>query len=1720
MSQKDFSIKIAAADTRKTKERDYWMKRLSADGGPVKSRFPYDFDYKSDNSDIGSVEFKKVYFRLSAHQFSMVMKLAGDSNVKLYILLAAMLNLLLDKYMYTDNHPGDSERDIVIGTPISRQEDEKNLINTVLPIRNRFNHGMPVKELLMQVRETIIGAAEHRNYPVELLPEQLGLANSGPGFPLFDIILLLENIHDKRYIEHIPVNIIFSFRRASGAVEGFVEYNPLVYRQDTMEQVVKRFKRLMANALDGLDKPLRDVEMVSEEEKRQVLVEFNRTAAPYPADKTLHRLFAEQMEQTPDHIAVISRVHVTYRELNEKSNQLAQYLFHEKNIQPDERVGVLMESSPDLAVAIMGILKAGAAYLPIDPSLPGERMKTIIHDASVGVVLSQKKYLRILNRLQWECDSFHTYLCMDTRDIYGEEEEETSPLMDKTLWEYVGKSAADDIEGGGWLSSYTGEPFSGEEMAEYGDNVLKKLAPFLHPQMRVLEIGCASGITMYRIAPGVGFYYGTDLSQVIIEKNKKKIEQEGHQNIKLSGVAAHEIGRLGENNFDLVIMNSVIQCFHGHHYLGKVIRTCIDLMGEEGYLFIGDIMDQQLKEALIREMIEFKRARRGRGKNYKTKIDFSEELFISRAFFADLAVDLPVIKEIHFSRKIYTVENELTKFRYDVLITIDKKQRRNDTTGGRKECRHKYRQDARAIEFYDRVDVHCRVKPGNLAYVIYTSGSTGKPKGVMVEHRGVVNTLFYRKAVYRMGASVRALQLFSYAFDGFVTAFFTPLLSGAAVILPGGEEGKDILKIKEAIFSSGVGHFISVPALFRVIMGALTPEQAASLKVVALAGDKLTPDLLDLAAKKNKELEIVNEYGVTEAAVMSTLYRHQERDKIIKIGFPIGNTRIYILGSGKRPQPVGIYGELCISGAGLARGYLNNPELTAEKFDPDLWDYQTFFGGSRGAILQKSPPGRRRHYRTGDMARWSVDGAIEFGGRIDAQVKIRGFRIETGEIETLLRTHEDVSEALVAAVEIDVGERSLCAYIVPYAGYSPDTADLKAYLSRQLPDYMIPVYFVFIEKIPFTAAGKVDRRALPKPGTLRRQRGIAPRDEVERKLAELWCRVLGIDEAQGVVGIDDNFFELGGHSLRATALTAGIHKEMNVEVPLVEVFKSPYIRELSRYIREASRTRYAPIEPVEKREYYPLSPAQQRFYMIQRMTPGTTAYNMPQVIPLGPDADKKRIETVFRRLIESHESLRTAFITVDDKPVQGIYDEVEFAIEFYNLATGATEGTEGTEEEKKKIQNSFIRPFDLSRPPLLRVGLVETPGGDSLLLVDMHHIISDGTSQMVLAGNFVSLYKGEALESIRLQYRDFSQWQNRRLETESGRMKADRVFWLDHLAGKLPVLNIPTDFPRPRERGYAGESFSGSLGRELSRQVSRLSRQTDTTLYMVLLTALNILLSRYTGQEDIIIGSPAAGRNHADLEKVIGLVLGTILMRNFPSAEKSFREFLQEVRARTLAAYEHHAYPFEELLKKLDYREDPARNAVSDVALIVQNMFPAAPAESAPGVPGVSKLDFTIHALEQGEEIIFIVEYRTALFRRSTMERLTAHLGNILKESLKNPGIHLGEIDMISSREKREVMGIEAPCFPLSHPQKRIYYTEKRYPYTSACNLAFTVRYNRLLDRGLLEEAINRVLRRNEGLWLRIVEFDYPGGSGSWAFRRFNGVDSPASPRTFRLDQP
>ena len=900
---------------------------------------------------------------------------------------------------------------------------------------------------------------------------------------------------------------------------------------------------------------LSEFDLLDEGEEEALLERLrglNQTTTAYPRDLTAHRVFSEQAARNPEQTAVIYEgTRLTYGELERRSNVLAHFLV-QRGIRPEEPVAVMLDRSPAMIVALLGILKAGAAYVPISHDLPFERLKYILADTRARFLISEKQYIKSLNRLQWECRELQAFLCLDSRDVHGEIEEQGG-MMEPEMWEHVARETFDDISGGGWKSSYTGEWLSREVMDEYGENIRRKLEPLLNEQSRVLEIGCASGISMFRLAPLVGRYYGTDLSRGIIAWAGREAAGRGLDQVRLAALAAHEIDQIDEHEFDVVIINSVIECFSGHNYLRQVLRKAIALMPDDGYLFLGNVWDQDLKQEFVNSLLEFKRQHPNQG--YRTKTDRADELYLSRTFLEDLRCDLPEIAEIEYSGMLGSAESELSRFGFDALIRIEKRRTRRLHSS-----RVKYQFDQQALAGLPEAPLPERTGPQGLAYLMYTSGTSGQPKGVMIEHRSILRLVLETNYI-RLGPDDRTLQTGALGFDASTFEIWGPLLNGGGVVLPPGKSFLDVRDLARMIRADRITTLFLTTGLFNQVV-EIDLHVFDELKVLLTGGEKVSVQHFNRVRERHPGLSLKHVYGPTENTTFSTCYEVTNRhERDVPIGRPISNTTAYILDENGKPAPPGVPGELCVGGDGLSRGYLNDPELTNRKFIPHPFE-----------------PGARL-YRTGDLARWSPEDEIEFIGRIDTQVKVRGYRIELEEIESCLLRHEAVREAAVITADLGGDGSELVAYVAAEkaAGdQEPSLNELRGYVKSALPEYMVPAHWVRLEKLPLNANGKIDRRALPAPSVAKAAGTEAdrPATPLEQQLAAIWERVLG----QREISATADFFDLGGHSLKVTRLVSLIQQEMGVEVPITIVFRTPTIRDLAGYLSDLSQ-----LAPLDRR---------------------------------------------------------------------------------------------------------------------------------------------------------------------------------------------------------------------------------------------------------------------------------------------------------------------------------------------------------------------------------------------------------------------------------------------------------------------------------------------------------------------------------------------------------
>ncbi|UCH95998.1 MAG: amino acid adenylation domain-containing protein, partial [Candidatus Aminicenantes bacterium] len=1320
------------------RQEEYWLKEFTGEI-PV-LELPVDYPRPAVQDFEGSSQ----RFEIDAKETTELKALALQEGATLFIVMLAICNAWLSRL--------SGQEDIIVGTVTAGRKDEDfqsiigMFVNT-LALRNYPAPGKTFKEFLEEVKERTLAAFDNQDYPFEDLVDRLSCSRDLSRNPVFDVMFTLQDMKDPgpeiktasidlKVIPYKQESKTAKFDLGLNGVEveqGLVfnvEYRTKLFKKTTLQRFIHYFQKIVSNVIRDPDQEILEIEIISEEEKNQVLFDFNRTAVEYPKNKLIHELFAGYVAATPDNIAVVGPLpikyrsymtymtYISYRELNEKSLQLAQ-LLRVKGVGPGSIVGIKMQRSMDMIAAILGILKAGAAYLPIDPDYPQDRIKYMLKDSGAKILLSEGR----------------------------------------------------------------------------------------HP-------------------------------------------------------------------------------------------------------------------------------------------------------------DFPVSQLPSFPASL----------------------------------------------------------PSSLAYIIYTSGSTGKPKGVMIEHRNVVR-LVKNSNYINLTRKDKLLMTGSIAFDITTFEIWGSLLNGLSLYLVDESFILDAEKLEKVIAGYKISILHLIPQLFNQL-ASQGLELFAPLKYLLVGGDLVHPRHINVLRNKYKHIKILHMYGPTENTTFSTFFPLDNDDckSSIPLGKPISNSAVYILDQYNRLQPPGLMGELCVSGDGVARGYLNNPELTAEKF-VELKLYMSHTSHTSHTSYMSYI------YKTGDLGRWLPGGNIEFLGRMDQQVKIRGIRIEPGEIENQLLKHDDIKEAVVLDREegpggspTGWGDKYLCAYIVPS---SVDTAGLREYLSGVLPDYMVPSYFVPIEKIPLTPTGKLDRKALPGPEIRAAAGYAAPRNKIEKKLVEIWSQILGRDalhasQLRTSLGIDDNFFELGGHSLKAAIMAAKIRKEFNVNLSLKEIFKQPFIRGLSQCIEIGVKDKFTSIELAEEKEYYALSSAQQRLFILQQMEAVGTGYNMPAVMVLEGEVDKTKLEKTSQELIKRHESLRTLFEMKEEEPVQRVrlHRDIKFYIEYYDPAAGG--------QHPSSIIHHFVRPFDLSQAPLFRIGFIKIEETKHILMVDMHHIVSDGTSIRILVEDFMALYGGSTLPGLGIRYKDFSQWQKSAKRKKYPRKQEE--YWLKLFEEEIPVLDLPTDFLRPEVQRFEGKHTRFEIGKEDTEALKTLALQEGATLYMVLLSIYNILLSKVSSQEDIIVGSPVSGRTHADLHQIIGMFVNTLPLRNKPESKKTCIEFLKEVRTRALEAFENQEYPFEDLVEKVSINRDASRNPLFDVMFALQNTetleleIPGLKLKPYEFENRTSKFDLNLTAVETAKGLTFTWEYSTKLFKQETIERFIGYLNTIVSSVTANPGKKIQEIEIISEEEKHRVL--------------------------------------------------------------------------------------------------
>jgi amino acid adenylation domain-containing protein len=921
------------------------------------------------------------------------------------------------------------------------------------------------------------------------------------------------------------------------------------------------------------------------------------------------------------------------------------------------------------------------------------------------------------------------------------------------------------------------------------------------------------------------------------------------------------------------------------------------------------------------------------------------------------------------------------------------------------------------------------LKATDLAYVLYTSGSTGKPKGVMIGHGSLSNYIRWANDYYFSGghaqgggpAEAPSFGLFtSLSFDLTLTSLFCSLSRGGRLkVYPQQQELSSILSDYLSL-ESGLDSIKLTPSHLNLLEGLSL--KGTALKRAIVGGEALSARQVGILKAINPQIVVYNEYGPTEATV-GCVVRQVEQTEPVLIGKPIANTQIYILAQGRHLQPVGVAGEICIGGAGLARGYLNREQLTAERFVTNPFDPQ------------------QKMYRTGDLGKWLEDGNIEYLGRIDEQVKVRGFRIELGEIEQALLAHRAIEQAVVIAKATDT-EKELVAYFTTKGEAAGESASahadltalaLRSFLGRSLPSYMVPAHFVQLPALPLTPNGKLDKKALPDPSTGGIASGVeykAPVTGIERGLAAIWEEVLG----RTGIGLEDNFFALGGHSLKATRLVSHIYKHFHVKLPLEDIFAQPLLREQALLLAQSPLTQFLSLAPAPEQESYPLSSAQKRLWVLSQLDQASLAYHMPATLRLEGPLEAAALEAAFRALIGRHESLRTVFSQDEQGLVRQVILPAE-ALDFRFDCHDLRHQPDQQEQLARLIGQLNGERFDLQQGPLLRAGLMQVEDQHYVLGFAMHHIVSDGWSMQILVKEVLACYAAfsqglvPSLPSLRVHYKDYAHWQGQQLQGQA--FQAHRRYWLEQLEGPLPVIELPTDKARPPVKTYNGRVLTLWLPEDLCQGLRAVVHQQQATLFMGLLSVTKALLYRYSGQPDLIIGTPVAGREHFDLEEQIGFFVNTLPLRTRLEAQDSFAELLTKVKTTSLEAYAHQLYPFDQLVEELPLQRDMSRSPLFDVladinrdrAHLSQDQLGGLTVRAyEEGAHSVSKYDLTFMFVESDQGLGLNLEYNTDLFAPETILRMQGHFVGLLSAAVANPDLSIDQLDYLSASEKEQLL--------------------------------------------------------------------------------------------------
>lgn len=1119
------------------KGRRYWLDQLS---GEI-SRTALPVQYPK------SAAYEQAVYKLEVprHLSSQLIEISKGKKLALYVVLLAVFQAWLGKI---NGH----QSDITVTIPVLPLPSE-DVSRRQIMVRNHVLYEASFREMLEQVKQTVTEGYKHQFVRISEIIEGLGLQNEEElrtplAFAMSDlhteadIRLLSDGRHEAVVVaDCLPEGVHFAFH-----------YNGRLFAPEAMEIYAQSYLFLLGQFLETPDMRLNEAMLLSQEDGRRLIAAFNNTDAVYSHELTIPELIEKQTLLAPHNVAVCSEgIELTYGELNERANRLAGLLVNQ-GIGPGSYVAVLLDRSVQMIIGVLGILKAGAAYVPIEPGFPKARVETILKSLPIRSIVTKTSIMRPFQELIWKIDALQDIVYMDIA-AKRPSAEIVDVRMVGALWDKVAEESVDRVTAGGFISSYSGLPFPEAEVDEYRDRVVELAVPYLNSQSNVLEIGCGSGLISFSIAPVVRRFVGLDPSKMMLEMNRaKSAELQLEHSEWLEGYALQLEG-METSSFDLILMASTVQFFPGYFYFEQVIREAMRCLKPGGALIIADVMDLRQKESFQDSLMQY-REQHSMAPHVRGVSD--QELYCDEDFFSDLKNRISNIGHTEVLHRKTGFENEL-RFRYDVVLRKEPDAEKAGYDGSTDEeeglLNSKKRSWTQAhIDRCSASNPKTSLTSEDEAYVIFTSGTTGTPKGVVVRHRPVINLIEWVNRTFDVGAKDRLLFVTSLCFDLSVYDIFGTLASGGTIRIASDEELSDRERLLQVLRQEGITFWDSAPAALQQLATLMEIDSDGvmpnyHLRLVFMSGDWIPLTLPGVLEKHFPNVQVVALGGATEATVWSNFYpirQVEEQWVSIPYGTPIQNARYYILDERLQPCPPFVPGNLYIGGECLASGY-TDARLTGERFIRDPYREREVTDA--------------RMYRTGDLARWMPDGIIEFLGRSDHQVKIRGYRIELGDIQAQLLKHPRVLEALVTDWTDLNGNKALCAYYT--SGNELSSVELKDYLGSLLPDYMIPAYFIALPSMPITSNGKINRSALPGPQDQMKYTSHEPPGNLqEATLARIWEEVLGLER----VGVTEDFYSLGGDSLKAVQVVAKANDYQFV-ISLKDMLHYRTIREIIQF---------------------------------------------------------------------------------------------------------------------------------------------------------------------------------------------------------------------------------------------------------------------------------------------------------------------------------------------------------------------------------------------------------------------------------------------------------------------------------------------------------------------------------------------------------------------------